>query len=105
MILYVTDSFREQQPIFLPDPIEICETQPLPYRDEENEIIKAFDNILPIEYREWENSIVYHSNTITLLKTEETGWIPTRECQTLATYQKEILGRNVDFIENIRYGM
>ncbi|CAM4921120.1 unnamed protein product [Rotaria socialis] len=103
MILYVADSFREQQPIFLPDPIEICETQPLPYRDEENEIIKAFDNILPIDYREWENSIVYHSNAITLLKTEETGWIPTRECQTLATYQKEILGRNVDFIENIRY--
>ncbi|CAF2370191.1 unnamed protein product [Rotaria sp. Silwood2] len=89
MILY--DTFREQLPIVLPDPAENYETKPLLYSDEQNEIPKIFDNILPIEYHSWENSIIYHSNTINPLQTEETGWIPTRECRTLGAYQKEIL--------------
>ncbi|CAF1507175.1 unnamed protein product, partial [Rotaria sordida] len=87
----------------LPNSTESYETKPLLYSDEQNEILTIFDNVLPIEYHSWENSIIYHSNTINTLKTDETGWIPTRECRTLATYQKEILGRNVDFIENIRF--
>ncbi|CAF1216007.1 unnamed protein product [Rotaria sordida] len=87
----------------LPNSTESYETKPLLYSDEQNEILTIFDNVLPIEYHSWENSIIYHSNTINTLKTDETGWIPTRECRTLATYQKEILGRNVDFIENTRF--
>ncbi|CAF4558936.1 unnamed protein product [Rotaria sp. Silwood1] len=101
MILYHT--FREQLPILLPDSTENYETKPLLYSNEQNEILKTFDDVLPIEYQSWENSIIYHSNTVNPLKTEETGWIPTRECRTLASYQKEILGRNVDFIENTRF--
>ncbi len=48
--------------------------------------------MLPIEYHSWENSIIYHSNSINPSKTEDIGWIPTRDCRTLASYQKEILG-------------
>ncbi|CAF4278612.1 unnamed protein product, partial [Rotaria sordida] len=76
------DIFREQLPIMLPDSTESYETKPLLYSDEQNEILTIFDNVLPIEYHSWENSIIYHSNTINTLKTDETGWIPTRECRT-----------------------
>ncbi|CAF4248574.1 unnamed protein product, partial [Adineta steineri] len=86
------DEFREQLPISPADSIENYQITPLTYLDEQNKIIKTLDNALPIEYHAWEKSIIYHSNMINLSKTEETGWIPTRDCRTLATYQKEILG-------------
>ncbi|CAF0789128.1 unnamed protein product [Adineta steineri] len=100
MILY--DEFREQLPISPTDSIENYQITPLTYFDEQNKMIKTFDNALPIEYRAWEKSIIYHSNMINLSKTEETGWIPTRDCRTLATYQKEILGEfNIFKFRNI----
>ncbi|CAF0825744.1 unnamed protein product [Adineta steineri] len=120
MILY--DEFREQLPISPADSIENYQITPLTYFDEQNKIIETFDNALPIEYHAWEKSIIYHSNMINLSKTEETGWIPTRDCRTLATYQKEILsefnifkfrnkklscifiGHQNNFMENIRFG-
>ncbi|UJR15997.1 hypothetical protein I4U23_002915 [Adineta vaga] len=98
------DLFREQLPIVPAATTEDYSTKPLTYcPNEEKYIFDIFNHILPIEYHAWENSIVRHSNAINPSKSEEMGWIPTRECRTMATYQKEVLGRNVDYMENIRY--
>ncbi|CAF1078345.1 unnamed protein product, partial [Adineta ricciae] len=98
------DLFREQQPVLPSASQEIYITKPLIHSiKEENEIFNTLNNTLPVEYQSWENLIIRHSNAIKPVPFEETAWIPSHEYRTMAAYQKEILGRNTDYMENLRY--
>jgi hypothetical protein len=54
---------------------------------------QIFNETLPIEYLAWEKAIVNHSSMINVPMSDDTGWIPTRQCRTLTAYRRDILGK------------
>ena len=61
---------------------------------------------LPVNLTRWEDEIIYDTSILrdkldlNSPKIRYCGWVPTTNYRSLASFQKSVFGKNVDYLEN-----